>query len=336
MAREARKRRGIKRTLFVCVLVVVALIAWTKLSPWPSALAIRAVFDIGGAKIARKLEKHVPPAGINEMRDVNYDGSDPDAKLDLFVPANKPPRTTLVWIHGGGFVAGRKEEVANYARILASKGYGVASIEYARAPGAHYPVPVEQANRALAWLSTNAPRYGIARDRFVLAGDSAGAQIAAQLANVATSPAYARDLGMQPAVDAARIVGVILFCGPYDGALTRSTPDGKPSWFMRSVMWAYMGRKDFWKDPRVASFSVARFVTKDFPPAFISVGNDDPLQAHSYLLADALRAQGVHVDALFWPEDHKPGLPHEYQFDLDTAEGREALKRQEQFLANLR
>ena len=153
MAREARKRRGIKRTLFVCCCSwCVALVVWTKFSPWPSALAIRAVFDIGGAKIARKLEKHVPTSGINELRDVNYDGHDPDAKLDLFVPAGKPPRTTIVWIHGGGFVAGRKSEVANYARILASKGYGVASIEYARAPGAHYPVPVEQANRALAMV----------------------------------------------------------------------------------------------------------------------------------------------------------------------------------------
>ena len=150
MAREARKRRGIKRIVFVCLLLVVGLVVWTKVSPWPSVLAIRAVFDIGGAKIARKLEKHVPTSGLNELRDVNYDSHDPAAKLDLFVPAGKPPRTTIVWIHGGGFVAGRKSEVANYARILASKGYGVASIEYTRAPNAHYPVPVEQANRALA------------------------------------------------------------------------------------------------------------------------------------------------------------------------------------------
>ena len=335
MAREARKRRGIKRTLFACLLVALALYAWTRLSPWPSALAIRAVFDIGGATIARKLEKHVPPTGLNEMRDVNYDGNDADAKLDLFLPSGKPPRTTIVWIHGGGFVAWSKSDVSNYSRILASRGYGVASIEYARAPGSHYPEPVEQANRALQWLSVNAPRYGMSRDRFVLGGDSAGAQIAAQLAVVSTSPDYARQLGVQPAVEAARIVGVVLFCGPYDAALTRSTPDGKPSWFIKSVMWAYMGRKDFWKDPRVATFSVARYVTPAFPPAFVSVGNDDPLQAHSFLLADALRAQGVHVDALFWPEDHVPRLPHEYQFDLDTAEGREALRRTEQFLAAL-
>jgi acetyl esterase/lipase len=335
MAREARKRRGVKATLLIWLCVLLALVAWSWLSPWPSALAIRAVFDYGGAQTARKLEKHVPTSGINEMRDVGYDERDPDARLDLFVPAGKPPRTTIVWIHGGGFVAGRKSEVANYARILASKGYGVASIEYTRAPEARYPVPVEQANRALQWLSTNAPRYGMGRDRFVLGGDSAGAQIAAQLANLSTSPEYAREMGIQPVVEPARIVGVLLFCGPFDAALTRTAAGGKPPWFIRSVMWAYMGRKDFWNNPRMATYSVARFVTKDFPPAFVSVGNADPLQAHSYLLADALRAQGVHVDALFWPADHKPVLPHEYQFDLDTPEGSEALRRAEQFLASL-
>ncbi|KGQ20503.1 Esterase [Lysobacter dokdonensis DS-58] len=335
MAREAPKRRVWKRTLFAILLAAGALFAWSLLSPVPAAWAIRTVFDIGGGTVARKLAKHVPPAGRNELLDVQYDANDPDAKLDLFVPAGKPARTTIVWIHGGGFVGGRKSDVANYARILASRGYSVASIEYTRAPQAHYPVPLEQANRALQWLSVNGPRHGVARDRFVLAGDSAGAQIAAQLANVATSPEYARALTIQPAVEARRIVGVLLFCGPYDAALTRTTDDGKPSWFMRTVMWAYFGRKDFWKDPRVASFSVARYVTPAFPPAFVSVGNGDPLQSHSFLLADALRAQGVHVDALFWPEDHAPALPHEYQFDLDTIEGREALNRAAQFLAAL-
>ena len=44
---------------------------------------------------------------------------------------------------------------------------------------------------------------------------------------------------------------------------------------------------------------------------------------------------GVPVDVLFWPQDHQPALPHEYQFDLDTAEGREALRRIEAFLAGL-
>jgi acetyl esterase/lipase len=323
------------RVLVLLVAVAAALYAWSQLSPWPATHAIRTVFDAGGRTIARKLAPHVPK-GIVEARDVRYDATDADARLDIFVPQGASPRTTIVWIHGGGFVAGGKDEIANYLRILASKGYGVVGIEYTRAPDAHYPVPVEQANRALAWLSSNAPRYGLSRDRFVLAGDSAGAQIAAQVANVVTSPRYARSLAIRPSIEPARLVGTVLFCGPFDAQLTAPKNGGHPSWFIRSVMWAYMGRKDFWNDPRVASYSVARFLTPDFPPTFLSVGNGDPLQTHSYLMADELRAQGVPVDVLFWPTDHAPALAHEYQFDLDAEEGREALRRTEAFLANLR
>lgn len=335
--RPTRSRwRWVLRAFVLLVALAVALLVWANVSPWPSTYVIRTVFDAGGRTIARKLAPHVPKQGLAEARDVQYDATDRDAKLDIFHPQGVVPRTTVVWIHGGGHVAGKKEEIANYLRILASKGYGVVGIEYTRAPDAHYPVPVEQANRALGWLSANAPRYGLSRDRFVLAGDSAGAQIAAQVANIVTSPKYARDMSIRPSIDPARLVGAVLFCGPFDAQLTIPQDGGEPSWFIRSVMWAYMGRKDYRSDPRVAGYSVARFVTKDFPPAFISVGNDDPLQAHSYLMADQLRTQGVPVDVLFWPRDHQPALPHEYQFDLDSAEGAEALRRTEAFLAGLR
>lgn len=297
-------------------------------------MAIRAAFAIGGHTAAEKQRKHVP-AGLTEVLDIEYDALDKDARLDIFLPAGAKPRTTIVWIHGGGFVGGSKADVANYARILASKGYGVASIEYSRAPEQRYPQPVEQANRALGWLSTNGLRHGLARDRFVLAGDSAGAQIAAQLANAITSPDYARTMGLYPTIAPQRLVGAVLFCGPFDGTLTYKA-DARPPWFVRTVMWAYMGRKDFWRNPRAGPYSVVHFVTGDFPPAFVSVGNGDPLRPHSVALVDALRAKDVRVDALLWPEGYRPALPHEYQMDLDSPEGREALRRVEAFLASLR
>src|SRR5262245_6992086 len=113
MARKAAERphRDWKRWGLAFVLLVGGLYAWTQLSPWPSAMAIRAVFDIGGRRVASKLERHVPTSGLNEQRDVQYDPRDRDAKLDLFVAAGKPARTTIVWIHGGGYVGGAKSDV---------------------------------------------------------------------------------------------------------------------------------------------------------------------------------------------------------------------------------
>lgn len=78
--------------------------------------------------------------------------------------------------------------------------------------------------------------------------------------------------------------------------------------------------------------AVAPHVTASFPPAFISVGNADPLAPQSVALADALRAKGTKVDALFFRPDHQPPLDHEYQLRLSTEAGRLALDRSVAFL----
>lgn len=326
--------KGARRRIWLLRLIVVALAVvasgWIafQVSPWPSVLAIRWVFDRGSQQTSEALRKHVPP-GVVATLDVRHDARDPDGFMDVYRPAGVPgtPRrlTTVVWIHGGGFVSGRKEDIGNYARILAAQGFVVVSIDYTLAPTATHPTPTRQANHALAYLVRHADVLNIDPARLVVAGDSAGAQIAAELANAITSPAHARRLDMTPAIAPEQLAGALLYCGPYDVALVDW--DSGFSGFMRTVLWSYLGRKDFMDDPRVGDFSVARHVTGAFPPSFISVGNADPLAPHSKALATALQARGVAVETLFFPADYTPALPHEYQFNLDTAAGQQALSR---------
>lgn len=77
-------------------------------------------------------------------------------------------------------------------------------------------------------------------------------------------------------------------------------------------------------------------MTETFPPSFITVGNGDPLAPQSVVMAQALQDRGVKVDTLFFPPETEPKLPHEYQFDLDRPEGRQALERLTGFLSGLR
>jgi acetyl esterase/lipase len=70
-----------------------------------------------------------------------------------------------------------------------------------------------------------------------------------------------------------------------------------------------------------------------FPPTFITVGNGDPLDPQARRLAGVLAGHGVEVDPLFFAADRQPGLPHEYQFDLDTEAGWRALERSVEILA---
>jgi acetyl esterase/lipase len=313
-------------------LVVLAALAYSayQLSPWPSALFYRVLMNRGGEALALALEKHVP-TDVVAVLDQRYDLRDPDAVLDIFYPANvHRALPTIVWIHGGGFLSGTKSHVANYLKIVAAKGYTAVGVEYSIAPASKYPTPVRQANAALGYLAQNGQSLRVDPSRFILAGDSAGAQIAAQLANIISVPSYARAVGIEPSISRAQLRGVVLHCGVYDLALANK--EGRFSHFVKTAIWSYGGRKG--DGSHMPEFSVLRYVTSDFPPAFISAGNADPLLPQSSAMAEALTKQGVHVDPLFFPEDYRRGLPHEYQFNLDVEAGREALARLLAFLAN--
>jgi acetyl esterase/lipase len=331
-ANGERARGCLLRALATGLLLAGSGFAACRLSPWPGSLLVRWAFDAGGRRAAQALERHVP-AGVGERLDLRY-GSGADERLDLFrAPGGAARPLMLVWIHGGAWVAGCKEDVANYGRILASHGYAVASIEYARAPGSHYPTPVRQVFQALGWLLAHANELALDTRRLVIAGDSAGAQIAAQVANIVRVPDYAALVGVLPSIERAQVAGVVLFCGAYDVALVDL--DGPAGGFLRTVLWAYSGRKDFELDARFESAWVLRHLTSAFPPAFVSAGNGDPLAPQSHALVAGLERQGVRVESLFFPADHAPPLAHEYQFDLDTAAGRQALECLLAFLADL-
>jgi acetyl esterase len=323
-------RRILARTLGVIALIALSGCAAIE-SPWPSALFYRVFMDVEGEEVNLALARHVPP-GITALIDQRYDADDEDAVLDIYYPSESGGALpAIVWIHGGGFLSGDKGHVANYLKILAARGHTTVSVGYSLGPASTYPTPVLQANAALAYLVQNAEPLRIDPERMFLAGDSAGAQIAAQLANTISVPAYATALGIVPAISREQLRGVILHCGIFDLALPGLR--GPYGHFMNTATWAYSGRRDGLKDEHTSQFSVARFVTAEFPPAFISAGNGDPLLPHSRALAEALGRHGVEVDALFFAKDRKPPLPHEYQFNLDTDAGREALERKVRFVA---
>lgn len=320
--------------LGVGAILAAASYAAFQLSPWPSALVIRAAFDKGANTASQALAKHVPP-GVTARLNERYDAADPDASLDVFYPSEiengERALTTVVWVHGGGWISGSKNQIANYAKILAGNGYTVAGVDYSVAPGKTYPTPLRQVNAALAYLQRNAKRLHVDASRFVLAGDSGGAHIAAQVANLVSSPAYATALGIAPSIRRPQLRGVILYCGGYD--FWKIDFDGPFGEFMHTALWSYFGRKDFPDHPLFATASVSGYLTADFPPAFISVGNADPLAPQSRALAVALAARGVRIDSLFFPDDYAPALAHEYQFNLDIPAGQLALERSLKFLA---
>ncbi|HXH36470.1 MAG TPA: alpha/beta hydrolase [Plantibacter sp.] len=328
--RRPRVRRFvIVAGILLAIGLIVAIIG--ALTPWPSAMLIRSVFEKGGAATVAEMEPYVTDTKLTEFRDIAYappaDGRpQSDTTLDVFTPADgTTPLTTIVWIHGGAWISGEKENVEPYLRILAAEGYTTIAVAYSIAPEAVYPTAVNQLNDALAYISEHASEWNGDADRLVLAGDSAGAQLASQMAVLTTNPDYAHLLGITPGIDADQLVGAILNCGVYD-LPAMAELNGIEAWGLKIALWAYAGTKDWSSTSTGATMSTIDFVTADFPPTFISGGNGDALTwLQSIPMSQALEAADVPVTKLFWSANHEPSLPHEYQFHLDLEDAHVAL-----------
>ncbi len=322
-----------RKWLLGTLVLVAASAAAFALTPWPSVLVIRAVFDKGAADAARKIESRVPDNVASTVH--RYERADADALLDIHRPsAAVDGGPVVVWIHGGGFVSGRRGDISNYAKILAGEGFVVVNVDYTIAPEATYPGPVREVLKALSFLRREGSNLDLPSTRFVLAGDSAGAQIAAQTAAVIGNRDYAGLVGVEPDIEPGHIAGALLHCGVYDiGGMGRD--GGILGWFVGSAGWAYSGKRDWRDDAYFRTMSISPHLTQAFPPTFISAGNADPLGPQSLALAAALDKAGVPVETLFFGADYKPPLGHEYQFDLNTEAGRLALRKSADWLRRL-
>jgi acetyl esterase/lipase len=129
------------------------------------------------------------PASVRVVRDLNYvSQAGRDLRLDLYLPANpagaKAPG--IVFVHGGGWRVGDREEFAPMAIRMAERGYAAATITYRLADEAPYPAAALDAAAAVRWLRANAARYAVNPDQIAIAGGSAGGQVAS-LAGVRNS-----------------------------------------------------------------------------------------------------------------------------------------------------
>ncbi|MFF2452429.1 alpha/beta hydrolase [Isoptericola sp. NPDC058082] len=296
----------------VTAVVVGALLALGlyQVSVQPGAAMLRALFD-SGPGVTAPPDVEAARAAVAAPRTVPIPTPDaPDASAVVYMPRSEGPHPVVLWVHGGGFVSGSPATVEDFSFLLASRGYTVVSLDYTLAPEARYPVPVRQGNAALAVVQERIAELGGDPARIVLGGDSAGAQIASQLAAVQTNPRLADDLGLTPGVPADRLRAVVLYCGAYD--LDTLAATGFPG--LQTFLWAYTGHRDWADAPFADELSTTEQATADYPPTYLTVGDADPFESQSRELAAALEERGVPTETLFWDGDD---LPHEYQFHFD-------------------
>ncbi len=156
--------------------------------------------------------------GVGVSKDILY-GAEPLQDLDIYYP--KPlaqamkTNTTIkqeypmvVFVHGGSWESGSKEEYAFVGQSLAQAGYVTAVINYRKAPEHVYPDYVEDTAQAIAWSYNNAKRFHANPERFAVVGHSAGAfNAVAAIAN----EDFLKPYGIKP-TDISAVIGI---AGPY-------------------------------------------------------------------------------------------------------------------------
>jgi acetyl esterase/lipase len=219
-------------------------------------------------------------------RDIAY-GPDPRQRLDVYAP----PRggtglPTLIFFYGGGWNSGRRQDYAWVGHSLAAQGFLTILPDYRLVPQVRYPAFVQDGAAAARWALDHAADYGGDPQRLLLAGHSAGAYIALQLA---MDQAFLRAAGVDPKL----IRGVAGLSGPYDFYPfdVRESRDA-------------FGQ---WPDPQ--DTQPIRHVGPGRPPTFLAQGDkDDTVKlSNTVNMAAALRAAGDVVEEKTYPGVDHPG-----------------------------
>lgn len=212
-----------------------------------------------------------------------------DLKLDLARPrTGAGPFPAVVFLHGEGWRAGRRQDMSHFIEGVARLGYVGVTPDYRLVPDARFPAQVEDCKAAIRWLRAHAADYGIRADRIGVVGFSAGGHLAAML-----GVAGEQD-GLEGAVTdpgrSSRVQAVVSFFGPTDF----STRDW-PAELEREVIVPFLGGSWAARPETYRNASPISHVSAQAPPFLFFHGADDKLVPidQSKRLAARLRQVGV-------------------------------------------
>lgn len=288
-----------------------------------AALVLVAVLTIvGGSVVTARMVATVEDAGADidlvDTFDVwSKQTATPDAEatygmfdgeplqLSIYRPPDPDSAPVLVFIHGGGFVAGSRDVHAADLRWFADRGWLTISIDYPLSSSDQHlwDVAQSQIGCALGWITANATKYGGDPVRMSLSGDSAGGNLAINTAYMAANGTLKSSCGGPQATVSAvsALYPVVDVAGFYDNA---DVAIGSVS---RDMAGAYTGGspRDF--PQRYEAVASVSHIGPTAPPTLILMGTDDHLvpTEGTYRFVDQARAAGVDVELVAVPyADH--------------------------------
>ncbi|AJT69530.1 Carboxylesterase NlhH [Streptomyces lydicus] len=228
------------------------------------------------------------PIDVGSVQDTAVPGPAGDVPVRIYRPAAGGPAPTVVFFHGGGWITGDLDTHDLVTRRLCrDAGAVVVAVHYRRAPEHPFPAPYEDCLAATRHVADHIEQYGAQRDRLAVAGDSAGANLAAVIAQTFRDEnrPLAAQLLAYPATD---------FDGNYPSRTENATGYMLTTENIADLQHLYAG-----DDPalrRTAQVSPLRAQSlAGLAPAIIATAQYDPLRDEGLAYAQALRNAEVEV-----------------------------------------
>ena len=209
-----------------------------------------------------------------------------EAKLDVYKRRDAAgPQPTLIFIHGGGWVGGTKEQSLMSLMPWFEMGWNVVNVEYRMARVALAPAAVEDCLCALRYLATQAKTYDIDVNRLVLTGESAGGHLSLTTGMIPESAGLGRQC---PGVPLPKVAAIIDWFGIADVADLLEGPN------RQTYAVAWLGSLPN-REEIARRVSPLAYVRPGLPPVLAIHGDADPIvpYQHSVRLTEALTKAGV-------------------------------------------
>lgn len=269
----------------------------------PAPMSNEERVRIARGSMERALQSRTTITGLPnkvETREVEI-ASGLGARLYRPSDSSGKPFPMLVYLHGGGWVAGSVAVLDPFCRLLSeAAGVMIASIEYRLAPEHPYPAAFQDTLTAVRWASEHANEWGGDVSRIALGGDSAGGNLAAAAAN---------QLCFRGEIPALR---ALLLLYP----VTDHPSTGHPSYTENASGYGLEAgqMRWFWDQyapgisPNELNASPLRlYEVPSLPPTLIATAEYDVLRDEGIAYAEKLKAAGVAVTHL-----HAPDMGHNF------------------------
>lgn len=223
-------------------------------------------------------------------------GNSERERLDFIYPKqHSEPLAVLVYIHGGGWVAGNKDCRRVYLANFAADGFFVINIEYDLAPELKYPHAIGQCVNAVNYALTFAEEYGFDTSRVSVGGESAGVYYAMFLAAIARDSSILAKIGLGSIKPLnCDFTCVLSNCGAVDFAQIATCKFPNSDIFVE----AFTGYdiEDVLADKyteELRNTSPLSYITSNYPPVMLMYGSWDELRHSTFQIKEYFDKIGV-------------------------------------------